>query len=351
MEHRIRELAVEMLESRRVDMFIGYEKGTVPMTSRPVVLVPREGTPAAEQAAALVWNSFCRNNLAVYLAGHYRPDPRRKPPPKANGAAAPTERPGPRIGMVVKGCDLRSITTLLKEKQVPREKLVLIGVPCRGMVDPKRVRAVVGAATEIVRVVDEPSGAADGMVEIVTEAGQVRARREEVLVPACKGCRYPVPAGTDHLLEGPARAAFDGAQAEAEAAAFDGMTLEQRWSAFRTEMAKCIRCNACRQACPSCYCKECFADQTDIRWIGAGTDISDVMLYHLVRVFHQAGRCAECDACAVACPMDVDLRMLTRRMAADVRELFDFETSFDTEAIAPIATFSESDDNSFITEP
>lgn len=351
MERRIRELAAELLAAKRVDLFLGYERGTRAMMSRPTFLVPEEGVSPVEQAQSLVWDSFCRNNLAVYLPPLYRVDPRRKPPPKPPGAAPATSdlagRPGPRIGMVVKGCDLRSITTLLKEKQVPRQKLVLIGVPCRGMIDPRRVHRLFGEAT-VDALVEDGGEASEATVTITAGGREHRAMREDLLVRACAACRLPVPEKTDYQVEGPARAP---ALPASEETALDRSTSAERWELFRAEMAKCIRCNACRQACPNCYCKECFADQTDVRWIGAGTDLTDVSLYHLIRVFHQAGRCAGCDACAMACPMDVDLRLLTHRMVDDVRELFGFETSFDTEALAPIATFSESDSDSFITEP
>jgi len=132
---------------------------------------------------------------------------------------------------------------------------------------------------------------------------------------------------------------------------FKNKTRDERWEYFLSEMSKCIRCNACRQACPNCYCKECFAEQTDLKWIGVSNNISDVMMFHLIRIFHQAGRCVECDACHRACPMGIDLKTFTSMIVQDVEGLFDYYPGFDVSRISPISTFNPDDKDDFITEP
>jgi formate dehydrogenase subunit beta len=86
-------------------------------------------------------------------------------------------------------------------------------------------------------------------------------------------------------------------------------------------------------------------------WIGVSTELTDSMIFHLIRIFHQAGRCVECDACVRACPMGIDLRTFTKKIASDVRELFGFTPGFDLEAPPPLITFTENDSQEFITEP
>ncbi len=75
------------------------------------------------------------------------------------------------------------------------------------------------------------------------------------------------------------------------------------------------------------------------------------MLFHLIRIFHQAGRCVECDACLRACPMGVDLRPFTQKIVKDVEELFGYLPAFDAEELPPLSTFSEKDSDAFITDP
>ena len=133
-EKRIRETAKELFEKGEIDLFIGYEEATLPLKSRPCFIQSKEGTTDSS-VDSLVWNSFCSNNLAVFLPKLFETDPRsrRKDP-----------QPKPKIGIVAKGCDLRSITTLIKERQVPRDNVVLIGVPCQGMIDTRKVEALAG---------------------------------------------------------------------------------------------------------------------------------------------------------------------------------------------------------------
>ena len=115
----------------------------------------------------------------------------------------------------------------------------------------------------------------DGMLKLITLSGKEYALpREEVLQEACRECRFPMPEGVDYLLEGTARNPAQNSYAQIEE--FESQTSDERWAYFEQEMAKCIRCYACRQACPTCWCKECFAEQMDLKWIGASTRISRI---------------------------------------------------------------------------
>ena len=82
-----------------------------------------------------------------------------------------------------------------------------------------------------------------------------------------------------------------------------------------------------------------------------GNELSDAMVFQITRIFHQAGRCVECDACYNACPMGIDLRTYTKKMVKDVEEVFNYLPNFDTEPLPPLATYSEQDKDFFITDP
>ncbi|NIO18560.1 4Fe-4S ferredoxin, partial [bacterium] len=47
-----------------------------------------------------------------------------------------------KVGIVAKGCDIRSIVGLIKEKQTKREDVFIIGVPCPGIIDRKRIENI-----------------------------------------------------------------------------------------------------------------------------------------------------------------------------------------------------------------
>lgn len=338
LEHRIRSLAAELLREGKIDTFIGYRRGTLPLTSAACfIAAPRAGVSAKPEQALqqLVYGINSAPNLAAYLAPAFERDPRLKEQPEK-----------PVLGVLVKSCDLRSVYTLIREKQVPREKLVLVGVPCRGMIDLHRVKAML----DYERIAEVEEEKAE--LKLTLKSGElIRLEAEELLQAACRECLQPsIPAeSVDYLIDGPARAPASGGYAPVEA--FESRPAAERWRVFEEETAKCIRCYACRQACPTCYCRDCFAEQTDLRWIGASCDLSDTMIFHLVRIFHQAGRCSSCGACARACPMGVDLRTFTQKIVKDVAELFDNVPEFSAEGSSLLSVFREDDGEEFLSEP
>ncbi len=336
---KIQEIVKKLFDEEKIDVFIGHEKGTVPLKSRPLFIWAQD-EDREQKIGKITWDSFCSNNVAVFLPKQYEIDPRRR---------KKDDQPKPRIALSVKGCDLRSVINLIRELQVPRDHLVLIGVPCAGMVDRRKVQERFGDE-EIVSISEEKPGTLGGPITVTTKSGKRESiDREEFLRDACIECRFPMPEGTDYTLEGEAREPGDGGYDRIKE--FEKMSVEERWARFEEEMEKCIRCNACRQACPTCYCKECFAEERDLNWIGATTELSDTMLFHIIRVFHQAGRCVECDACYDACPENVDLRMFTKKMVMDVEELFDYVPDFVIDKTPPLSAFAEGDSEEFITDP
>ena len=131
-EIKIREIAKELLSSGRIKLMIGFENGTLPFRARPVFI--RE----APDAGRLVWNSWCANNLAVYLPGLFEPKKHKK------NEAPP---PPPKVGIIAKSCDVRSVINLVREHQLPRQNVVIVGVPCAGMVDVAKINALLDEDT------------------------------------------------------------------------------------------------------------------------------------------------------------------------------------------------------------
>jgi ferredoxin len=328
----IRRFAGELFEAGKIDLLIGFERGTGKHRARPVFVESAAG------AGRLTWDSTCAQNLAVYLPSLFRQQPQKK------GA----ERPLPRVGIVAKACDMRSLIALLKEKQAPRENLHIIGVPCTGMVDERKLAAEVEKATGFVDVSDL-SETADTVTATTPEGRKLELARETLVQDACRECRFPVPQGTDIMVAGPSRPPANGS--DTAVLQFARLPGEERWKTFEEEISRCIRCYACRQACPTCYCTECFAETNVPAWIGATAELTDTMIFHIIRIFHQAGRCVECDACVRACPMGIDLRPFARKITLDVREMFGFTPGFDLETPPPLITFKDDDQQGFITEP
>jgi formate dehydrogenase (coenzyme F420) beta subunit len=251
-----------------------------------------------------VWNRYCTANLAVFL-----PKLMKKPAKPKEGFKLP------RVGITVKGCDGRSVLGLVKEKQLPRENVVLIGMPCSGMV-----------AT--------PKNGNDPADEVAR---------------ACTECVSPTVQGADIAIAGESRKPAKPDYHRVKK--FEAMPAQERWDAFVEEISRCIRCNACREACPNCYCTVCFADQRKPAWVSPAAQLSETVVFHLGRMFHQAGRCVECDACVNACPMGIDLRLFTQKLAADAKTLFDCVPGVNGDDVPALNTFKQDDSECFITDP
>ena len=308
----IRDTAKKLLDEKRVDLIIGFEKGTLPLRSTPCFV------RSSEEADKLIWNAGCENNLARYL---------RKREEK--------------IGIVAKGCDVRSIIGLIKEGQIAREQVFIIGVPCNGMIDRRKIEAKLDGK-EILEA-EEKNGT------VILKGGDFTETidREEFLHNSCKTCNHRNPVIYDVLI-GDRVEENQGIDEYGEVEEFEAQSGDKRWQSFTNEVSQCIRCYACRNACPLCYCQECFVDNSQPQWIGKTTNLSDTSIFHIVRAFHTAGRCVDCGACDRACPMGIDIRKLTKKIEKDVKELFHYQAGVSLEDVPPLATFNPDDPQEFI---
>jgi ferredoxin len=98
----------------------------------------------------------------------------------------------------------------------------------------------------------------------------------------------------------------------------------ERLSRWMYEFQKCIKCYGCRNICPVCFCQECSLEHKEL--IGTGALPPEVPVFHLVRAAHMAGRCIDCGLCEDACPVDIPLRLLYRKVNEIVVNVFDYET-------------------------
>jgi formate dehydrogenase subunit beta len=310
----IREVARELLREKKVQVVIGFERGSIPLRSRPC-FVRKE-----DDVDRLVWDGFCENNVARYV-------------PKRKG----------KMAVVAKGCDSRAVVELIKENQISRDQVIIIGVPCRGMVDRARVEDSV-APKRILQAEEK-----EDLLILKGFDFEEAVPRSDFLCDSCRTCTHPNPVLADFLVG--EHLAEKNQDPFSDIEAFDAMRPEERWAYLSDEVNKCIRCYACRNACPLCYCPECFVDATLPQWIGKSTDSSDTMIFHLMRAYHLAGRCVACGACERACPVGVDIRKLNRKLLKDVKDLFGYEAGLSLDEASPLATFRPEDPEQFIMNP
>jgi ferredoxin len=301
-----------LLTENQVDAVIGFRKGTVPMMSQPVLIT------RPEDVDTLHWDSFCWVNLANYL-------------PKRQG----------RMAVVAKGCDSRNIVVHMLENQVKRDQLFVLGIPCKGMCDPWKIaRALKGR--EVMEVTE------DGDRLLVKGHGFDESfTRADMLQDNCGICIRRNPVICDELMGEPVTEQ-EGIDRYADVQKLEAMGVDERWKYFQDLVAPCIRCYACRDVCPLCYCPTCFVDESQPQWLGKSIEPTDILTFHLLRAFHCAGRCTDCGACERACPMGISVRQFTKKLEKDVLEFYGYEAGMATDARPPLDVYRPDDRGDFI---
>jgi ferredoxin len=120
---------------------------------------------------------------------------------------------------------------------------------------------------------------------------------------------------------------------------FEKLSAKERETFWDKEFERCIRCYACRQVCPVCYCPDCFVNRTMPKYLNEAVDMNKNKLFSLVRMLHVFGRCMDCRACNNACPVGIPLRLLTKKIAKDALELFGYVSGQGQEH--PFSTFEK----------
>jgi ferredoxin len=235
----------------------------------------------------LVWDQTCHHNLVVYLRDQVQLFQRRKRPS--------------RVAVVAKPCDVRALNVLIHEGQMTRDQVFVIGIACPGLKD------------------------GEGLQE------------------HCLRCKERVPVFYDALVGTPPKVTVQDESWD-DVAEMEALEPAERLAFWAREFDRCIRCYACRQACPGCYCTECLVEQVDPSWASIAHGIPQKAFFHVMRAYHLAGRCVECQACDRACPMDIPLSLLNRRIAKEVESMFGWVAGGDPEVPPPLATFLKDED-------
>jgi ferredoxin len=336
----LKEEAKRLLKDGKVKYIIGYETGTNGWMSSPAFI------RKPEEVEKLIWNPSCVHNLTRFLVDEKRRKAREK---------QPDQRP---VGVIVKGCDSRAIVVLLQEKFIDRKDVHIIGVSCEnaGVLDPKKLsQKLKGRQPEKIEAGEE------GQLIVTTSEGQVKIPAGEVLAERCLECRAHYPVIYDVLVGEKTKRSVD--KPFQSLSTIEALSAEERWQFWKDQLDKCIRCFACRSVCPMCYCDECVVDSINfavtadtaaeekaqkIKWIDRSAASSENFVYHLVRAIHLAGRCIDCGECERACPLDIPLRFLNKKLEKEAKELFGYDAGFDPALPSLVSSFKDEDPEDFI---
>jgi len=254
----IRENAAALIKDGTVEYIIGWRETRFP----DVCAVFFARTP--EDAELLVWNEYTVPLTAKYLSDDRWPEGK--------------------TGILARGCDSKAINRMIKDNQIDRENLYIIGLPCEGKEDDR-----------------------------------------------CLSCRRRTPVIYDELLwepedldDTPERGRFYRTE-EVEALGPDA-----RFEYWEDVYERCIRCYACRNVCPVCTCRECYVDMHRDGFQGKRHDGAENRVFGVTRAFHVGDRCIECGGCERACPMALPILGQTQKIIKTVEELSgEYESGMD----------------------
>lgn len=295
-----------------LDMVIGWEQGFDPLHFTPLFM------RSPEDVERLEIGPLCVHNLAVYLPG----------------------LKNKKVGVVVKGCDSRAVNQLAREGLIKRENVVVFGFPCDGVADLTKVRRKLEGIGRVRGVASGP----DGLL-ITMDQGRHDLASSEIFADKCLRCRYPNALAHDHFAGEP-REAHVLKDDYTDVDEFEAMLLEDRLAHWQQEMQRCIRCYACRNACPMCVCRDyCVAQSRDPHWVTQEDETREKWMFQIIHAMHLAGRCVECGECQRACPVDIPILALKRKLNKEIRELFGHEAGVDAQAVPPLLSFQVQEKN------
>ena len=307
------EKATELLNNGTVSAVLGWKKGEYDYDVTPGVFKNAE-----ELNESFVYSDFSAANLSKYLVK------------KTDGITG-------KILVFLKPCDTYSFNQLLTEHRFNRENVYAVGVQCDGMLDIDKIKAIAGDG---VLSVDCSS---DEIVVSTLYNGDVKIEKSQIISERCANCKSKKHVAYDELLGETGEVISSGRFDEVEK--LEAMTADERFAFWQNELSKCIRCNACRDACPACTCEKCVFDNPNSGVENKSPANSfEEQLFHIIRAFHVAGRCTDCGECSRVCPQNIPLHLLNRKFIKDMNEFYgEYQAGAEVGSRAPLVNYTTDD--------
>ena len=333
---RIIDCAKELLSNGNVARVLGWKNGDLAYNPEPTYF------NSVDNLNMFVYNGFCGANLSKYMIEASKLDGKTL--------------------VFLKPCDTYSFNQLIKEHRVNREKAYIVGVDCSGNYSVEKIKEAGIKGIESIEIVGDS-------LKVQTIYGQKTMAIKDALMERCTVCK-----GKDHKIFDEVIAvdnitsqasttshAYTASQADAanqannekEAVAnrfdmvekLEAMTPEERFIFWQGELSKCIRCNACRNACPACSCKKCVFDSNNFDSAQKSNVGSfEEKMFHIIRAFHVTGRCTDCGECSRVCPQGIPLHLLNRKFIKDINEFYgEFQAGEDAVRKGPLNSFTLDD--------
>ena len=308
------EKASELLSNGVVSCVLGWKSGEFGYDVTPAVFGSVE-----ELENGFVFGDFCGANFSKYLVFK-------------------TQKIEGKILVFLKPCDTYSFNQLLTEHRFDREKVYAVGIPCEGMVDINKVKAQAGEGISSITSEGDKI-----LVNTLYDDEPVAVDFESVLAERCLNCKSKKHVAYDELM-GEEGDVIDSARFD-EVARLEALTPDERFAFWQNELSRCIRCNACRDACPACTCEKCvFDNPTSGVENKSPANSFEEKLFHIIRAYHVAGRCTDCGECSRVCPQNIPLHLLNRKFIKDMNDFYgEYQAGEEVGMRAPLVSYTTED--------
>ena len=308
------EKASALLSNGTVSAVLGWGKGEFDYD-----VTPRIFSSVEELQDGFVWSDFCGANFSKYLV-------------------AKTQKIEGKILVFLKPCDSYSFNQLLTEHRFDREKVYAVGIPCEGMADIAKVKAICGEGISAIDTTGEQM-----LVTTLYDDAPKAINTADVLAERCINCKSKKIVAYDELL-GDNGEVIESGRFD-EVARLEAMTPDERFAFWQNELSRCIRCNACRDACPACTCEKCVFDNPNsgVENKSPANEFEE-KLFHIIRAYHVAGRCTDCGECSRVCPQNIPLHLLNRKFIKDMNDFYgDYQAGEEVGSRAPLVNYTTED--------
>ncbi|MDG6251341.1 Coenzyme F420 hydrogenase/dehydrogenase, beta subunit C-terminal domain [Methanocalculus sp.] len=297
-----------------------------------------------------------------------------------------------KIAVPVKGCDAMAFYELAKRNQINLDNVIMIGVNCGGTVSPVVARKMIKEKFEVdpADVVKEEID--KGQFIIVTKDGQHKGISIDELEEEgygrrsnCRRCKMKIPRQADlacgnwgvigdkagkatfvevcsekgaNLVDGAVKAgALETSAADPKGLAIRAkvegamLKLGDKWrkhdfealgegrarlETIMKETSRCIKCYACIENCPICYCVECSTRKPHLVTPG---QVPPGPMFHMIRFAHVADSCVNCGQCEELCAMDIPNALFMHAQQVELQKMFGFTPGINMDP--PVLAYAE----------